>query len=98
MEVETTAGDLGEQDISTARVQEVLYNQQGEVESIVVKKGALFQKTLEVPVSRIEAIELLTEVSKEADGLSPRARLAGEAQAKPETTPGTVILATTGTR
>ncbi len=57
MKVEATEGDLGEQDMSPARVTEVIRDDRGEVEAIALTKGVLFRKTLEVPVERIETVE-----------------------------------------
>src|SRR5438105_13294310 len=56
MKVEATEGDLGEQDVSAARVTDVETNQQGDVEAIKVSKGVLFKKELEVPADRIQAV------------------------------------------
>ncbi|TMC18810.1 MAG: hypothetical protein E6J36_16230, partial [Chloroflexi bacterium] len=56
MKVEATEGDLGEQDVSPAKVTDVEMNQQGNVEAIKVSKGVLFKKELEVPADRIQAV------------------------------------------
>ena len=56
MKVEATEGDLGEQDVSPAKVTDVERNQQGDVEAIKVSKGVLFKKELEVPADRIQAV------------------------------------------
>ncbi|HTD17941.1 MAG TPA: hypothetical protein VK667_00275, partial [Ktedonobacteraceae bacterium] len=56
MKVEATEGDLGEQDVSPAKVTDVEMNQQGDVEAIKVSKGVLFKKELEVPADRIQAV------------------------------------------
>jgi len=56
MKVEATEGDLGEQDVSPAKVTDVEMNQQGDVEAIKVSKGVLFKKELEVPADRIQTV------------------------------------------
>lgn len=57
MEVAATEGDLGEEDISRARVTDVVQNEQGHIETLKVTKGALFRKELNVPADRIQAVE-----------------------------------------
>lgn len=57
MEVEATHGDLGENDISKPRVADVIHDQKGDVEKIVVKKGVLFHKALEVPAERVKNVD-----------------------------------------
>jgi hypothetical protein len=57
MAVEAREGDLGESDVSTARVKDVERDTAGDVTNIVVEKGVVFRKTLEVPAERIEAVE-----------------------------------------
>ena len=53
MEVEATRGDLGEEDVSKPKVTEVVQDQQGKVDKVVVQKGVIFKKTLEIPADRI---------------------------------------------
>jgi len=65
MIVEATEGDLGEQDISPAKVTDVKRDAQGHVEEIEVEKGLLFRKKLEIPVDRIR------EVDEAIDGQTP---------------------------
>jgi len=65
MIVEATEGDLGEQDISPAKVTNVKKDAQGNVEAIEVEKGILFHKKLEIPADRIQEIDGAT------DGQSP---------------------------
>lgn len=60
MLVEATGGDLGEADLSKPRVSEVEHGQDGQLEKIVVEKGVLFNKTLEIPANRIESVEQAT--------------------------------------
>lgn len=57
MTVETTEGDLGEADISKPKVKEVVEDEGGKVEKIVVNKGVVFQKKLDIPADRVRAVE-----------------------------------------
>ena len=57
MVVESTGGDLGEQDISKPRVKEIERDDQGHVAQVVVEKGVIFRKALEVPADRIVSVE-----------------------------------------
>jgi NRAMP (natural resistance-associated macrophage protein)-like metal ion transporter len=57
MEVEATKGDLGESDVSKPRVEEVIRDTNGQVESVMVRKGAVFQKKIEVPADRVQKVE-----------------------------------------
>ncbi len=57
MEVEATKGDLGDEDISKPRVKDVILDSTGNVEEIVVEKGAIFKKELDIPADRIQGIE-----------------------------------------
>jgi uncharacterized membrane protein YdbT with pleckstrin-like domain len=57
MEVSATGDDLGQHDISTPRVAEVVRDQHGGVESVVVEKGVIFKKKLTVPTERIASVE-----------------------------------------
>lgn len=61
MQVEATKGDLGEADVSSPKVSAVVTDQQGEVEKLVVHKGVIFKKTLEIPADRIQAVEASSE-------------------------------------
>ena len=56
MEVEAREGDLGEKDVSKPRVEEIIRDSDGNVEKLVVRKGLVFRKTLEVPVERVESV------------------------------------------
>ena len=49
MNVEAAQGDLGEADISKPKVTDVATDDQGNVGKLVVKKGVLFKKKLEIP-------------------------------------------------
>ncbi len=84
MEVEATRGDLGEDDVSKPKVTEVVQDQQGKVDKLIVKKGKIFKKTLEIPADRIASInqednvdesvpgKVIVDVSKkEAEALTP---------------------------
>jgi hypothetical protein len=57
MVVEANRGDLGEEDVSKPKVSEISQNQEGKVDKLVVKKGVIFKKTLEIPANRIQSIE-----------------------------------------
>ena len=84
MEVEATKGDLGEDDVSKPKVTEVVHDQQGKVDKVVVQKGIIFRKTIEIPADRIASInregsgdenapgKVIVDVSKkEAEVLTP---------------------------
>lgn len=57
MLVETTGGDLGDADISKPEVAEVVQDSAGHVEKVLVRKGRIFKKEIEVPADRIQAVE-----------------------------------------
>ena len=56
MEVEAAKGDLGEKDVSKAKVKEVERGPDGNVEKVVVQKGVVFKKELEVPAGRVQSV------------------------------------------
>ena len=56
MEVETTEGDLGERDITKPVVKDVVRDPGGDVEKVIVEKGAVFKKELAVPADRVEEV------------------------------------------
>ena len=56
MVVEATKGDLGEEDVSKPKVTKVVQDQQGKVEKLIVQKGEIFRKTLEIPADRVVSI------------------------------------------
>lgn len=92
MVVETREGDLGESDVSTAKVKDVERDAAGDVTSVVVEKGVIFRKTLEVPAERIEAVEDANSSTTEpstAEGNSEENTPASEANE------GKVVLNTT---
>ncbi|HET8908919.1 MAG TPA: divalent metal cation transporter [Ktedonobacterales bacterium] len=57
MDVEARHGDLGEEDVTPAKVRDVERDEAGDVTGIVVQKGVIFRKKLEVPPDRIAAVE-----------------------------------------
>jgi NRAMP (natural resistance-associated macrophage protein)-like metal ion transporter len=57
MVVEATQGDLGEEDVSKPKVTDVVQDQQGNVEKVVVTKGVVFKKKIEIPVDRVHTVE-----------------------------------------
>ena len=68
MEVEATKGDLGEEDVSKPKLTEVVRDQQGKLDKVVVKKGVIFKKTLEIPADRIASIDRESGVKENAPG------------------------------
>lgn len=57
MNVETAGGDLGEADISKPKVEDVARDEQGNVRKLVVRKGFVFKKKLEIPADRVESVD-----------------------------------------
>ncbi|MGI9057931.1 MAG: NRAMP family divalent metal transporter [Ktedonobacteraceae bacterium] len=57
MTVEATEGDLGEQDVSKPKVTDVVQDAQGNVEKIVVSKGVVFKKKIDIPADRIQSVQ-----------------------------------------
>ena len=57
MTVEATEGDLGEADISKPKVKEVVEGEDGKVKEIVVSKGVVFHKKLDILADRVEVVE-----------------------------------------
>jgi NRAMP (natural resistance-associated macrophage protein)-like metal ion transporter len=57
MEVEASQGDLGEEDVSKPKVTGVVKDQQGNVDKLIVQKGVIFKKTLEIPADRVQSID-----------------------------------------
>lgn len=92
MSVETTKGDLGETDVSKPKVTKVVKNARGKAKEVIVKKGIIFKKTLDIPADRVQEVDQDTtdeqnqgsvkiEVGKqEAEELSA----VGEEELKPE--------------
>jgi NRAMP (natural resistance-associated macrophage protein)-like metal ion transporter len=56
MVVEADEGDLGQEDISEAKVTDIVHDKAGNVETIVAEKGTIFRKQLEIPVERIQSV------------------------------------------
>ncbi|MDD2900035.1 MAG: divalent metal cation transporter [Desulfuromonadaceae bacterium] len=56
MVVEADGGDFGQEDIGEAKVTDILYDGEGRVETLVVEKGIVFTKYLEIPAERIQSI------------------------------------------
>ena len=50
MVAEADEGDLGLEDIGEAKVTDIVHDQAGNVESIIVEKGIIFRKYIEIPV------------------------------------------------
>jgi Mn2+/Fe2+ NRAMP family transporter len=81
MLVETTDGDLGEQDMSKPKVAAVVADADNNVETVIVEKGMLFKKQIEVPVTRIDTVApepgdgpgtvTVTASEAETDALAP---------------------------
>jgi NRAMP (natural resistance-associated macrophage protein)-like metal ion transporter len=57
MNVEATQGDLGEADVSKPKVTDVALDDQGNVGKLVVEKGVIFKKKLEIPAHRVTSVE-----------------------------------------
>ncbi len=57
MEVEAAQGDLGEKDISKPKVKRVIHDSKGDVKKLVVQKGTIFRKELEIPADRVQQVE-----------------------------------------
>src|ERR1700682_3822764 len=57
MNVEATQGDLGEADVSKPKVTDVALIIQGNVGKLVVEKGVIFKKKLEIPAHRVTSVE-----------------------------------------
>lgn len=64
MQVGDTDNLLGDNDLFKPRVEKVIRNKQGQVEDIVVDKGLLFKKRVEVPADLIEKVEKRTGSGK----------------------------------
>jgi NRAMP (natural resistance-associated macrophage protein)-like metal ion transporter len=67
MVVEADEGDLGQEDISEAKVTEIVHDPTGNVETIIAEKGTIFRKQLEIPVERVQSVARDTG-GREADG------------------------------
>jgi NRAMP (natural resistance-associated macrophage protein)-like metal ion transporter len=67
MVVEADGGDLGQEDITEAKITDIVHDQAGKIETIVAEKGTIFRKQLEIPVERIQSVVQETG-GKESDG------------------------------
>jgi len=57
MRVETASGALGSDDLTKPKVVEVERGSQGHVRKVIVKKGVVFQKQVDIPADRVQAVE-----------------------------------------
>ena len=57
MEVETTGGDLGARDVSRPHVEKVIRDAFGRVRDVIIEKGVIFRKEIDVPADRIEEVD-----------------------------------------
>lgn len=57
MIVETTGGDIGDTDISKPEISDVVRDRMGRLKRLVVRKGVLFRKELEIPADRVQKVE-----------------------------------------
>lgn len=64
MEVHTTDGDLGEADVSPPKVKWVQRDVTGRVSSVVIQKGMVFRKEIEIPATRVEQVNPPTDEEK----------------------------------
>jgi NRAMP (natural resistance-associated macrophage protein)-like metal ion transporter len=67
MVVEADEGDLGQEDISKAKVTDIVHDPVGNVETVVAEKGIIFKKQLDIPVERIQSVTQETG-GDESDG------------------------------
>jgi NRAMP (natural resistance-associated macrophage protein)-like metal ion transporter len=89
MIVEADEGDLGQEDISEAKVTNIIHDVEGNVESIVVKKGVVFTKHLEISVERIMSVAQETDVDT-SEGLTSKVTIsASEVEVEALTLAGT---------
>ncbi len=65
MIVEATQGDLGETDVSKPKITDVVQDAQGNVEKVVVSKGVVFKKKIDIPADRIQSVQ--TEQTSEGE-------------------------------
>ncbi|GHO69423.1 hypothetical protein KSC_083150 [Ktedonobacter sp. SOSP1-52] len=57
MSVAATEGDLGEEDVSKPKVEQVVRDSQGRVQKLLVRKGTVFHKQLEIPADRVQQVD-----------------------------------------
>jgi len=80
MIVEAEQGDIGEEDVSKPRVSRVIRDKDGHIGKIILKKGVVFKKEIDIPVDRILRVEkgsngrdgrvVIDSEKKEIDSLS----------------------------
>lgn len=80
MIVEAEEGDIGEEDVSKPRVSRIIRNRDGHIAKIVLQKGVVFKKEIDIPVDRIIRVEkgsngrdgrvVIDSEKKEIDSLS----------------------------
>lgn len=78
MEVEDTAGELGESDLSKPLVTRVIRDKQGQVAYLVVSKGLLFKKKILVPANRVKEVKQEPEDRKSPGEIVIETRLEDE--------------------
>ena len=66
MDVTVTEGDLGERDFSKPKVRDVVRGAWGNVRKVVIEKGLLFRKELEIPVERVVDVEPAADTQRDA--------------------------------
>src|SRR5581483_5204382 len=96
MIVEAEEGDIGEEDVSKPRVSRIIRNRDGHIAKIVLQKGVVFKKEIDIPVDRILRVEkrsngrdgrvVIDSDKKEIDSLSSTGeeQLASEQETEPE--------------
>ena len=91
MVVEATQGDLSaDDDISQAKVKDVTRDDHGSIKRVVIEKGLVFRKTIEVPVERIQRVE----PSPAPDMPATSAQQATPATGDGKEAPGVITIAT----
>lgn len=60
MLVAATEGDLGEEDVNKPKVEQVVRDSQGHVQKLLVRKGTVFHKQLEIPADRVQQVDTTT--------------------------------------
>ncbi len=84
MIVEANEGDLGETDLSKPKVSKVIEDEAGNLEKIVVKKGVIFQKEIEVPAARIEKVVPHDDQANKTNGTSAHKVVIAASEAETE--------------
>lgn len=60
MTVEAEKGDIGEEDVSKPRVSRVIRDKSGNIQKIVLQKGVVFKKEIDIPIDRVLRVEART--------------------------------------